>query len=142
MHTFVIYRSIQLTRWGNLRIICFERLRTWNQIVPMKTKLRRIALKVAFIQEGLMRLSFLQTDEPNYFPELEFWVTFHSIWLKSCQIRTGSCSNALFEHLEQLQVLIWHDLSHSEWKKFLILAQENNFVRLFGEMTNSPALSE
>ena len=29
-------------------------------------------LKVAFIQKGLMRLSFLQTDEPNYFPELEF----------------------------------------------------------------------
>ena len=29
-------------------------------------------LKVAFSQKGLMRLSFLQTDEPNYFPELEF----------------------------------------------------------------------
>ena len=29
-------------------------------------------LKVAFIQKELMRLSFLQTDEPNYFPELEF----------------------------------------------------------------------
>ena len=29
-------------------------------------------LKVVFIQKGLMRLSFLQTDKPNYFPELEF----------------------------------------------------------------------
>jgi hypothetical protein len=29
-------------------------------------------LKVAFTQKGLMRLSFLQTDEPDYFPELEF----------------------------------------------------------------------
>ena len=28
-------------------------------------------LKVPFIQKGLMCLSFLQTDEPNYFPELE-----------------------------------------------------------------------
>ena len=29
-------------------------------------------VKVAFSQKGLMRLSFLQTDKPNYFPELEF----------------------------------------------------------------------
>ena len=29
-------------------------------------------VKVAFIQKGLMRLSFLQTDKRNYFPELEF----------------------------------------------------------------------
>ena len=29
-------------------------------------------LKVAFSQKGLMHSSFLQTDEPNYFPELEF----------------------------------------------------------------------
>ena len=28
--------------------------------------------KVVFIQKGLMRLSFLQTDKPNYFPELDF----------------------------------------------------------------------
>ena len=33
-------------------------------------------LKVAFSQKGLMRLSFLQTDEPNYFPELEFGFFF------------------------------------------------------------------
>ena len=31
-----------------------------------------LLLKVAFSQKGLMRSSFLQTDEPNYFPELEF----------------------------------------------------------------------
>ena len=29
-------------------------------------------LKVAFIQKGLMTLSFLQTDKPNYFLKLEF----------------------------------------------------------------------
>ena len=33
-------------------------------------------LKVAFSQKGLMRSSFLQTDKPNYFPELEFWFFF------------------------------------------------------------------
>ena len=36
----------------------------------------RAPIKVAFSQKGLMRLSFLQTDEPNYFPELDFF--FHS----------------------------------------------------------------
>ena len=47
-------------------------------------------LKVAFIQKELVNLSFLQTDEPNYFPELIFfyYFFFHSKWLKSCQIRT------------------------------------------------------
>ena len=35
-------------------------------------------LKVAFIQKGLMRFSFLQTNEPNYFPELEFVLLFNS----------------------------------------------------------------
>ena len=84
------------------------------------------ALKVAFIQKGLMPLSFLQTDKPNYFPELEFDFFFHSKWLKSCQIRTWSCSNAFSEHSKQLHVLIWHDLSHLEWTKIKILAQENN----------------
>ena len=29
-------------------------------------------IKVAFIQKELMRLSFLQTDKPNYHPELGF----------------------------------------------------------------------
>ena len=31
-----------------------------------------VALKVAFIQKVLKCLSYLQTDEPNYFPELIF----------------------------------------------------------------------
>ena len=70
-------------------------------------------VKVAFIQKGLMHLSFLQTDEPNYFPGLEFRF-FHSKWPISCQKRTLSCSNAFFEHSEQLHVLIWHDMSHLE----------------------------
>ena len=32
----------------------------------------KLSVKVAFSQKGLMRSSFLQTDEPNYFPELKF----------------------------------------------------------------------
>ena len=31
-----------------------------------------LLLKVAFIQKVLVNLSFPQTDEPYYFPELEF----------------------------------------------------------------------
>ena len=61
------------------------------------------------------------------------------------QIMSNEDMNLLWmlkKALEQLQVLIWHDLSHLEWKKINILAQENNVVRLFGEMTNSSALSE
>jgi hypothetical protein len=38
-------------------------------------------------------------------------------------------------------VPILHDLSHLEFLKIQI-AQENNLVGLFGEMRNSPALSE
>ena len=49
-----------------------------------------IFLKVALSQKGLMRLSFLQADKSHYFPELEFWISFHSRWLKSCQRRTWS----------------------------------------------------
>ena len=84
------------------------------------------ALKVAFSQKRLMRLSFLLADNPNYFPELEFWISFHSKWLKSCQIRTWICSNAVFEHSEQLHVLIWHDLSHLEWRKNLNSSSQRN----------------
>ena len=29
-------------------------------------------VKVAFTQKGLVNLSFLQTEEPNYFPEFKF----------------------------------------------------------------------
>ena len=35
-----------------------------------------LQLKVAFIQKGLVNLSFLQTNEPNYFPELNFLHAF------------------------------------------------------------------
>ena len=48
----------------------------------------------------------------------------------------------LKEALEQLKVLFWHDLSHLEGKKLKNLAQENNEVCLFEEMTNASALSE
>ena len=73
-------------------------------------------LKVAFSQKGLIRFSFLQTDEPNYFPELEHWFFFHSEWLKSCKIRTWNCSECSKKMLGQLQLLIWQDLSHFAWK--------------------------
>ena len=73
------------------------RLRLWN----LRVHQIQCQVKVSFIQKGLVNLSFLQTDEPNYFPELKF---FFSKWLKSCQIRTWSWSNALFEHSDQLQV--------------------------------------
>ena len=64
-----------------------------------KTSQEGVECKVGFFQKGLMNLSFLQTNEPNYFPELKFWFSFIK-WLKSCQIRTWSWSNALFEHSE------------------------------------------
>ena len=80
---------------------------------------------------------------PNRLTKLFSWakilIFFHSKWLKSRQIGNWGCSNKV---LEQLQVLIWQDLSHLAWKKNKILAQENNLVRLFGEMTNASALSE
>ena len=46
-----------------------------------------VLLKVASSQKGLMRSSFVQTNELNYFPELEFhFFFFHSKWLKSCAL--------------------------------------------------------
>ena len=42
----------------------------WHQL--LKFCEQQFSLKVAFSQKGLMRSSFLQTDEPDYFPELEF----------------------------------------------------------------------
>ena len=68
-------------------------------------------------------------SSPNRRTELFSWArffilfSFHSKWLKLCQIRTWSFFNAFFEHWEQL---IWNYVSHLEWKKFKILAQENN----------------
>ena len=82
-------------------------------------------VKSTFSQKGVMHLSFLQTGEPNYFPEQEFWFFFHSKGLKSYQIRTWSCSECSKKVLEQLQVFIWHELSHLQ-KKIKILTQENN----------------
>ena len=74
-------------------------------------------LKVALSQKGLMRLSFLRTGKPNYFPELKFWILFPSKWLKSCQKRTLSSSEWSKKALEQLKVLFWHYLSHLEGKR-------------------------
>ena len=69
---------------------------------------------------------------PNRRTKLFSWaiilIFVHSKWLKSCQIGTWSCSECTNKALERLQVLISHDLSHLEWKKFKILAQENNLV--------------
>ena len=77
-----------------------------------------IFFKVAFIQKGLICLWFLQTDKPNYFPELEF-LFFSSFLMAQTMsnnlIGTWSCSECSKKALEQLQVLTWHDLSHLEW---------------------------
>ena len=35
---------------------------------------KSIVLNVAFIQKGLMNLSFPKTEKPNYFPELRFGI--------------------------------------------------------------------
>ena len=37
-------------------------------------------LKLAFIQKGLVNLSFLQTDEQNHFPELKFGFYFFNLY--------------------------------------------------------------
>ena len=78
----------------------FENISHAKSVIQVKWGNPQTKLKVAFSQKGLMRSSFLQVDKPDYFPELEFWFLFHSKWLKSCQIRTWSCSNAFFEHSE------------------------------------------
>ena len=74
----------------------------WVSNLPLIYKLNLNSvhgdIKVAFIQKGLMSLSFLQTDEPNFFPELKFWFLFHSKWLESCQIETWNCSECSNRH--------------------------------------------
>ena len=68
-----------------IRIIVWKMLNTsllrhliFNIFMVKVSKLKGAQnfVKVAFSQKGLMRSSFLQTDEPNYFPELEFWFFF------------------------------------------------------------------
>ena len=102
-------------------------------------------LKVAFIQKVLMHLSFPQTDEPYYFPELEFWIWEFEIFQKRAWCSSQG-SNSKMEHYlnpsEPLLALIWHDLSPLKSHNFKIQAQENNEVCLFEEMTNSSMPSE
>ena len=43
----------------------------WPEQTHIHTHMK-LLLKVAFIQKILMHLLFPQTDEPHYFPELEF----------------------------------------------------------------------
>ena len=89
----------------------------WCIVIPLKN---RSVLKVAFSQKGLMRYSFLQTDKPNYFPELEFWFFFFILNNGSNHVKK-ELEEALmpfFEHSEQLHVLIWHNLSHLEFESF------------------------
>ena len=54
----------------------------------------------------------------SFFSWPRILIFFCSKGLKSCQIRTWSCSECSKKAFEQLQVLIWHDLRHLEWKKF------------------------
>ena len=43
-----------------------------RMLMQVHSKALERLLKVAFSQKELIRLSFLQRDKPNYFPELEF----------------------------------------------------------------------
>ena len=95
-----------------------------------------------------MNLSFPQTDEPYYFPVLEFW---------NWEILNGS--NPVIKGPEvalkaqiRLYFAIWAFRAASgiyltwfeplKYRKLKIQAQENNKVYLFEEMTKASVLSE
>ena len=77
-----------LTNFGSGLILLFFLIRTEkiNVIIVVVSSSsgswKKIFLKIsfevkmAFFQKGPMPLSFLQTDEPNYFSELDFWFFF------------------------------------------------------------------
>ena len=52
------------------QIFSFSQMSVWDFVFKVRSW---HILKAAFSQKGLMHLSFLQTDEPNYFPELFFF---------------------------------------------------------------------
>ena len=82
LHRFCTATQLKVTRtlgWPTSPILILETI--WYNPLAFTKYFFKICwlkavfvLKVAFIQKGLMRLSFLQTDEPNYFPELELWI--------------------------------------------------------------------
>ena len=116
-----------LTQYFLITVKCFwSSTKYWTRSKNLDDALKRIWTKGGFFQKGLMRLSFLRTGKPDYFPELKFWIFFLQNGSNHFIKGTLSYFNAFFEHSEQLHVLIWNDLSHLEWKKFKILAQENN----------------
>ena len=80
-------------------------------------------IKVAFIQKGLMHMSFPQTDKP----ELEFR-NFEN-FKGSNHVKNGP-EVALKDHIRLLL------------DKFKILSQENKKVCLFEEITNTSVPSE
>ena len=64
---------------------------------------------------------------PNQLSRIYYYrIYYYRIYLihLSFPKKTWSCSECSKKALAQLQVLMWHDLSHLEWKKFKILAQE------------------
>ena len=69
MYVFIIviyfFYLIAATIWTSFIQSNWESSSSWS---------RKLILKVSFIQKVLLYLSFPQTDEPNYFPELEFWI--------------------------------------------------------------------
>ena len=83
-------------------------------------------LKVAFIQKGLMCLSFLQRDKPNYYPELEFWFFFilngsnHVKYGHEAAVNAQNCVRAASS-----SYLTWFEQFRMK-KKIIILPQENN----------------
>ena len=104
-------RSIKRIKWKFKKIS----MKWWSQILPFEN---RLDAKGGFYSERADAFVISPNKQTQLFSWARILISlFHSKWLKSCQIRTWSCSNAFFEHSEQLHVLIWHDLSHLEWKK-------------------------
>ena len=72
MEGIVLWLGIQ---WSTFIEQIIKNIGQQRYLVGISGFLRRphkdIIVKVAFIQKVLMRSSYLQTDEPNYFPELE-----------------------------------------------------------------------
>ena len=67
--------TVHIDPWSNktFRYSVDNVIQYWKSLVVFH-KIALDQLKVDFIQKVLMHLSFPQTDEPYYFPELEFWI--------------------------------------------------------------------
>ena len=89
----------------------FKIVQFFSQFIPINFISFKVT--VAFIQKLLMYLSFPQTGEPHYFPELEFLNLRNLKGLKSCQTRTWSSSEGSNDKMEPYLSLQSHFL-HSK----------------------------